>query len=67
MTSIPNIEFYAPWFREPITRSISYADYRRLSDHGRDLARFHVLDSSETLESAIHLNQTPQRLKTESD
>ncbi len=63
--SIPNIEFYAPWFREPISRSISYADHQRLSDHAKNLARFHVLDSSETLEPAIHLNNTPERLKTE--
>ncbi|MGI9598539.1 MAG: phytanoyl-CoA dioxygenase family protein [Acidimicrobiales bacterium] len=62
--SIPNVEFYAPWFREPITRSISYDDYRGLSDHARKLAQFHVLDSTEALDPGIHLNVTPPRLST---
>ena len=62
--SIPNIEFYAPWFREPISRSISWADHQRLSERARHLTRFHVLDSSETLEPSIQLNVTPPRLAT---
>lgn len=62
--SIPNIEFYAPWFREPIVRSISYADFHNLSDHAKKLAQFHVVDSSEQLETETQLSFTPPRLKT---
>jgi hypothetical protein len=47
--SIPNLEFYAPWFREPIVPGISYADYKRLSEHAQRLVRHCVADSSETL------------------
>ncbi len=63
--SIPNVEFYAPWFREPITRSISYRDHQQLSDHAKTLTQFHVADSSEQLDPTIHLNLTPPRLKTD--
>ena len=38
--SIPNLEFYAPWFREPMVPGISYTDYKKLSDHAQKLARF---------------------------
>ena len=47
--SIPNLEFYAPWFREPIVPGITYHDYKKLSDHAQRLVRHCVADSSETL------------------
>lgn len=47
--AIPNLEFYAPWFREPIVPGITYADYQRLSERARRLVRHCVADSSETL------------------
>lgn len=53
--SIPNLEFYAPWFREPIVPGITYADYRRLSEHAQKLVRHCVADSSETLRTGATL------------
>jgi ectoine hydroxylase-related dioxygenase (phytanoyl-CoA dioxygenase family) len=47
--SIPNLEFYAPWFREPIVPGITYADYRKLSEHAQRIVRHCVADSSEAL------------------
>ncbi len=47
--SIPNLEFYAPWFREPIVPGITYADYRKLSERAQRLVRHCVTDSSESL------------------
>ena len=47
--AIPNLEFYAPWFREPIMPGITYSDYRKLSEPAQRLVRFCVADSSETL------------------
>ncbi|HEX2560627.1 MAG TPA: phytanoyl-CoA dioxygenase family protein [Phenylobacterium sp.] len=47
--SIPNLEFYAPWFREPIVPGISYDDYRKLSEHAQRLVRHCVADSSQPL------------------
>lgn len=47
--SIPNLEFYAPWFREPIVPGIAYHDYKQLSERAQRLVRHCVADSSETL------------------
>ena len=47
--AIPNLEFYAPWFREPIVPGISYADYKRLSPQAQKMVRYCVADSSEQL------------------
>ena len=47
--SIPNLEFYAPWFREPMVPGISYADYRKLSERAQYHARLCVADSSAEL------------------
>lgn len=47
--SIPNLEFYAPWFREPMLPGIGYADHKKLSERAQQLTRFSVLDSSEQL------------------
>jgi len=47
--AIPNLEFYAPWFREPLVPGISYQDYKKLSVHAQQLVRFSVMDSSEEL------------------
>lgn len=53
--SIPNLEFYAPWFHEPIVPGIAYADWRRLSERAQTLARFCVADSSVTLKTGATL------------
>lgn len=47
--SIPNLEFYAPWFHEPIVPGISRSDYSKLSERARYLARFCVADSQDEL------------------
>lgn len=47
--SIPNLEFYAPWFTEPVVPGISRADFNKLSDRAQQLARHCVADSSEEL------------------
>lgn len=57
--AIPNVEFYAPWFREPIEPCIPWADYQKLSDHAKKVARFSALDSSETLVTGLQLGATP--------
>lgn len=49
--AIPNVEFYAPWFREPVVPGISFQDHKELSEHGQFLTRFLVTDSSEELQT----------------
>ncbi len=53
--SIPNLEFYAPWFREPIVPAITYRDWRRLSPHAQRITRLCVADSSEQLATGATL------------
>lgn len=58
--AIPNVEFYAPWFREPVIPGISHHDYRNLSEHAQRVAAFSVLDSSEELVTGLQLGTTPR-------
>ena len=53
--SIPNLEFYAPWFREPIVPSINYRDFRKLSDRAQHVARCCVADSGVELRTGAVL------------
>ncbi len=55
MRAIPNVELYAPWFREPILPGISHADHQRLSPHGQRMTQFCVADSSADLDPRLHL------------
>ena len=61
MRAIPNVEFYAPWFREPIDTSISFQDYQQLSPHAQRLTRFHVADSSQELDVGYEVAQLPSK------
>jgi hypothetical protein len=53
--SIPNLEFYAPWFREPIVPSINYEAYKGLSERAQYLARESVAQSVEGLRTGATL------------
>lgn len=59
LRAIPNLEFYAPWFREPVIPGITKADHRTLSPHAQHLTRFLVADSSDELRTGYTL--TPPR------
>ncbi len=61
LRAIPNVEFYAPWFREPTLPGISHGDFKKLSPHAQRVARCHVADSSERLVTGYHLEQLPPR------
>lgn len=62
--AIPNVEFYAPWFREPMVPGIDYHDWQRLSPRAQHLTRYSVADSSITLETGYQLTQLPKRRTT---
>lgn len=59
MRAIPNIEFYAPWFREPMISGITRADHQRLSPHAQKLTRHLVADSADGLVTGYTM--TPPR------
>ena len=53
--AIPNLEFYAPWFREPIIPGISFEDFKNLSQRAQKLARLCVADPGHHLETGTIL------------
>jgi len=59
LRAIPNIELYAPWFREPMVPGISFTDHKKLSPHGQKITAGCVADSSVELETEFHLGSTP--------
>jgi len=48
--AIPNVEFYAPWYRSPTKRSMPRELYDTLSDHGKALAQHVAAEPGETLD-----------------
>ena len=59
--AIPNAEFYAPWFREPMPHSMPRTLYNRLSEHGQHIARYIVADTDVELDTGFRedLGTTP--------
>ena len=51
--AIPNVEFYAPWFHEPQKRSVPMDIYKNLSDHGKNVCRFNVVDSNQKIDTGL--------------
>ncbi|MEZ5557084.1 MAG: phytanoyl-CoA dioxygenase family protein [Pseudomonadales bacterium] len=59
--AIPNVEYWAPWYREPAPVCMPRAIFDGLSEHGRRLCRYIVADSAERLETGFRrqLGTTP--------
>lgn len=57
--AIPNVEYYAPWFREPMIPGIAHRDWLGLSERAQHLTRFVVADSGAELDTRPTL--TPPR------
>lgn len=47
--AMPNVEFYAPWFLEPLKTSMPRQIFDGLSDHGQRLCRYIVADPGQEL------------------
>ena len=54
--AIPNVEYYAPWFREPMVPGITRADQLQLSEHAQRMTRFVVADSADTLQTGYTMS-----------
>jgi len=59
LRAIPNVEYYAPWFREPMVPGISYQDHKQMSERAQELTRYCVMDSSEQLPTGYVIGRTP--------
>jgi Phytanoyl-CoA dioxygenase (PhyH) len=57
--AMPNVEFFAPWYRERVDISMSRADYETLSAHGRRIARYSTADSADPFAPETILGWTP--------
>ena len=51
--AIPNAEFYAPWFHEPMPKSMPRSIYETLSEHGKHLCRFIVADTVDEVKVGV--------------
>ena len=60
--AIPNVEYWAPWYREPVPVCMPRAIYDTLSEHGRALCRHIVADPGVTLTTGFRtqLGSTPE-------
>ena len=64
--AIPNVEYFAPWYREPTRTALAYADWTKLSDHAQRISRLVVADSSVDIETGPQIGSTPPGLETPS-
>ena len=65
LRAIPNIEYYAPWFHEPMVRSMPRYLYESLSDHAQQICRYIVSDEEVDGSVRSDLGGTPKLLRTQ--
>jgi len=63
--AMPNAEFHAPWYREPMKISMPREIFETLSDHGKYIARYLVAERGAALVTGIRddLGTTPPALR----
>lgn len=59
--ALPNAEFFAPWYREPMPRSLPRHLYDKLSPHAQHISRYIVAEPGEQLKTGYRegLGSTP--------
>jgi len=65
--SIPNMQYWAPWYREPTIPCVPREIYDGLSDHGKKLCEYIVADKGDVLEAGYRkdLGKTPRLMRPE--
>lgn len=66
LRAIPNLEYFAPWYRERMPACLPRALYDSLSEHGQDIARYIVAAPGESLDTGYRrlLGGTPPDSKS---
>lgn len=61
LRAIPNLEYFAPWYRERMPACVPRELYDALSEHGQDIARYIVAPSGQPLDTSYRkqLGGTP--------
>lgn len=54
--AIPNMKYYAPWFKEPMPLSMPRKIYHGLSQHGPWISRYIVADQGEEIDTGFRKN-----------
>lgn len=54
--AIPNIEYFAPWYREPMPISMPRKIFDSLSQHGQWISRYIVAGQGEEIETGFRRN-----------
>ena len=64
--ALPNAEFYAPWFREPLRRCMPREIFETLSDHGQSVCKYIVADKDRPLRTGYRdrMGAAPPRENT---
>ncbi len=60
--SIPNLELYSPWFREPLSPGISYGAHQQLSPYAQYLTRSVVAPAGVELDTRLTLRPEPPHI-----
>ncbi len=65
--AIPNVEFWAPWYREPTRKCMPREIFDSLTEHGKRLCEYIVADSSISLDTGYRddLGKTPRLMRPE--
>ena len=65
--ALPNVEYWAPWYREPHHISMPREVFDTLSPHGQDLCRYIVMDPGENPAGGYrdNLGKTPYLMRRE--
>ena len=65
--SIPNVEYWAPWYREPTYPCMPREIFDGLSDHGKSLCEYIVADPGVELDTGYRrdLGKTPRLMQPE--
>jgi hypothetical protein len=54
---MPNIEYFAPWFRsEAVVRSMPYGQWKSLSPHGQRISRYVMCGKDEVVIGAGYIH-----------
>ena len=58
--AIPSVQYCAPWFRDPARRALPRSAWHGLSEHGKQISRYAVLDPDMATRSDPVLGSTPR-------
>lgn len=62
--AIPSVQFYAPWFRDPVRRALPRIAWETLSEHGQRISRYAIADEARAAPPGAVIGSTPPGFET---